>query len=428
MYISDFAIDDFRSYHHAVVRFQPGVCVLLGANGQGKTNLVEALAYLSSFSSHRASADTALVRQPPSGEQPGGAVVRAKVHTGERERVLELEIVRGRANRARINRTSVPPRELLGIVRTIVFAPEDLTLVKGDPGDRRRFLDEVAAQLWPSHQRAVSQFDKLARQRGALLKQLSKDRKAGRSLDMATLEVFTDNFISAAVEVTAGRVRLLQALDPLARSYYTHVSDTSRTLRSTYEFSAVKPLSEVDVIANSTLADLLTADAEGFSARMKQAIQQVAEEEIWRGVNLVGPHRDDLALHLDHLPVKGYASHGESWSVALALKLACFELLGGPSVETLFGYVIEAEDTSVQAQDMPILILDDVFAELDATRREKLLDVVDKCEQVFITAAVAADVPEDIEGATYAVVLDSEGGSACEPIPRFDADRDGQNS
>ncbi len=173
MYISDFAIDDFRSYHHAVVRFQPGVCVLLGANGQGKTNLVEALAYLSSFSSHRASADTALVRQPPSGEQPGGAVVRAKVHTGERERVLELEIVRGRANRARINRTSVPPRELLGIVRTIVFAPEDLTLVKGDPGDRRRFLDEVAAQLWPSHQRAVSQFDKLARQRGALLKQLS---------------------------------------------------------------------------------------------------------------------------------------------------------------------------------------------------------------------------------------------------------------
>lgn len=415
MYISDFAIDDFRSYQHAVVRFQPGVCVLLGTNGQGKTNLVEALAYLSSFTSHRASADTALVRQPPCADQPGGAVVRAKVHTGERERVLELEIVRGRANRARLNRTSLPPRELLGIVKTIVFAPEDLALVKGDPAQRRHFLDEVASQLWPSHSRAVSQLDKLARQRGALLKQLSKDRRVGQDVDRATLAVFTDNFIAAAVEVTATRVRLLQSLDSLAERYYTHVSDTSRILQASYEFSLVKPLSNVDVIDHAALGTLIASDPEAYGEKLRQGIEQVAEEEIWRGVNLVGPHRDDVGLHLDHLPVKGYASHGESWSVALALKLACFELLGGPRADELETHS-DAEPDKASQLDMPILILDDVFAELDATRRKKLLDVVDKCEQVFITAAVAADVPKGIDAATYQVVLDKEKGSTCQPL------------
>lgn len=417
MYISDFAVDDFRSYRRAVVRFTPGICVLIGANGQGKTNLVEALAYLASFSSHRVHADTALVRLSRTGTDPAAAVVRAKVHHGQRERVLELEIVRGRANRARINRTQVPPKELLGLVKTVVFAPEDLSLVKGDPTHRRHFLDEVAAQLWPAHRLAVANFEKLARQRGALLKQLSKDRRAGRELDRFTLDIFTQKFLAAAVEVTQGRLNLLQRLDEILSRYYHHVSDSDRYLRAEYDFSALKPLQEIDVIDNIGLLVRFQNDPDRLGEHLQQALERVREEEIHRGVNLVGPHRDDLSLYLDHLPVKGYASHGESWSVALSLKLACFELLGGASI-----LEVEAD----HSLDMPVLILDDVFAELDARRRQKLLDIIDKCEQVFITAAVAADVPEGINGIRYEVVLDQQEGSICRRIVTEEDGEDGE--
>ncbi|MDO5721684.1 MAG: DNA replication/repair protein RecF [Actinomycetaceae bacterium] len=415
MYISDFALDDFRSYRHQVVRFAPGVCVLLGANGQGKTNLVEAIAYLSRFSSHRASADTALVRHSATGEQPGGAVVRAKVHTHGRERVAELEIVRGRANRARLNRTAVAPKELLGLVKTVVFAPEDLSLVRGEPGERRRFLDEVAAQLWPSHQLACSELERIARQRGALLKQLGKDRRSGRRVDTSTLDIFTDSFIELATQVTVGRIRLVQELAETAKQYYYQVSDSERELICSYDFSAVKPLSEVALVDNASLEQAVLNDADSFAQSMRQALERVREDEIWRGVNLVGPHRDDLSLYLDHLPVKGYASHGESWSVALSLKLSSFQLLSEEVTGSVLSQVANGdEDSSVQ--ELPILILDDVFAELDATRRRKLLDVVDKCQQVFITAAVASDIPEGLSGHVYRVHLDAAEGSIIAPV------------
>lgn len=393
MFVSHIALDDFRSYRHAVLEFQPGTTVLLGANGQGKTNLVEALAYLSSFSSHRVAADTALVRAPMPGENPvPGAVVRAKSHSLGRERVIELEIIRGKANRGRVNRNSVRPRDLLGLVRTVVFAPEDMELVTGDPGARRRFLDDLAVQLWPAYSSYKSDYDKVARQRGALLKQLGKQKRRGQPVDPATLEVWNKPFIESASAVVKYRTQLVELLKDPAHKAHETVSEAARELYLSYESS----LSAVDGVDG----------IEGYEDRLASALANVAKREIARGVNLVGPHRDDLQLHLDHLPVKGYASHGECWSVALALRLGAFEVL--------------SKDRRTGEVDPPVLILDDVFSELDAARRSALLEVIERAEQTIITAAVGTDLPEQIQAHTVSVVWDKNQGTQLQTVDRVD--------
>lgn len=381
MRVSHVALDDFRSYRHAVVEFAPGTTVLLGSNGQGKTNLVEAVSYLSAFSSHRVSAEQALVRLPlsPDEAQPGGAVVRVRLVTaGERETVIELEIVRGKANRAKVNRTQVRPREVLGLLKSVVFSPEDLQIVRGDPQVRRQFLDDLLIQQHPLIAQVKSDFDKVARQRAALMKSAQSQLRRGFTPDFSTVEVWDDTFAQLSAQLSLARVGLVEELRGPAAHAYEEIGGSPRKLD--IEFLASQGNCPVD------------GDVATIAGELKEILASSRMKEAERGVNLFGAHRDDLKLTLGGMPVKGYASHGETWSVALSLRLGAFELLSRDG-------------------DTPILILDDVFAELDSSRRAGLTRMITEAEQVLITAAVADDVPQELHAQVHAVHWDPELGT-----------------
>ncbi|MDO5701680.1 MAG: DNA replication/repair protein RecF [Bowdeniella nasicola] len=372
MFISHLALDNFRSYEHVVVELAGGANAFIGLNGQGKTNLVEAIAYLATFTSHRVAADTALVRAGSD-----AAVVRAKVSDGERSQVLEVEILAGRANRARLNRAPVRPRELLGIVHCVVFAPEDLALVKGDPSERRRFLDDVIVQFTPRLAGVKSDYDKVVRQRSALLKSALGQRRAGRTPDLGTLDVWDAQVADLGGQLIAARTQLVEELRPYVAQAYHEVSNGQ---------------SEAGIAIKSSLGEIeerAFTDVSYAQAELARQLAEGREREITRGVTLVGPHRDDLILTLGDLPARHYASHGESWSFALALKLASYELL--------------KERDHREGHSGPILILDDVFAELDTARRTTLATMVHDADQVFITAAVPEDVPAELKARRYLV-------------------------
>lgn len=381
MRVSHVALDDFRSYRHAVVEFAPGTTVLLGSNGQGKTNLVEAVSYLSAFSSHRVSAEQALVRLPlsPDEPQPGGAVVRVRLVTaGERETVIELEIVRGKANRAKVNRTQVRPREVLGLLKSVVFSPEDLQIVRGDPQVRRQFLDDLLIQQHPLIAQVKNDFDKVARQRAALMKSAQSQLRRGFTPDFSTVEVWDDTFAQLSAQLSLARVRLVEELRGPAAHAYEEIGGSPRKL-------------DIEFLASQGNCPL-GGDLATIAGELKEILASARMKEAERGVNLFGAHRDDLKLTLGGMPVKGYASHGETWSVALSLRLGAFELLSRDG-------------------DTPILILDDVFAELDSSRRAGLTRMITEAEQVLITAAVADDVPQELHAQVHAVHWDPELGT-----------------
>ncbi|MGD9482662.1 DNA replication/repair protein RecF [Streptomyces sp. TRM70308] len=363
MHVAHLSLADFRSYPRAEVPLAPGVTAFVGPNGQGKTNLVEAVGYLSTLSSHRVASDAPLVRMGAE-----RAVVRAAVTQGERQQLVELEINPGRANRARINRSSqVRPRDVLGIVRSVLFAPEDLSLVKGDPGERRRFLDELVTARAPRMAGVRSDYDRVLKQRNSLLKSAAMARRhGGRSLDLSTLDVWDQHLARAGAELLAQRYALVADLEPLADKAYEQLAPGGGPLALEYRSPATG------------------GSREELCERLLAALDEARRQEIERGVTLVGPHRDDLVLRLGRMPAKGYASHGESWSYALALRLASYELLRAEGNE-------------------PVLLLDDVFAELDARRRERLAELVAPAEQVLVTAAVAEDVPQALSGTRFTV-------------------------
>ena len=381
MRVSHVALDDFRSYRHAVVEFAPGTTVLLGSNGQGKTNLVEAVSYLSAFSSHRVSAEQALVRLPlsPDEPQPGGAVVRVRLVTaGERETVIELEIVRGKANRAKVNRTQVRPREVLGLLKSVVFSPEDLQIVRGDPQVRRQFLDDLLIQQHPLIAQVKSDFDKVARQRAALMKSAQSQLRRGFTPDFSTVEVWDDTFAHLSAQLSLARVGLVEELRGPTAHAYEKIGGSPRKL-------------DIEFLASQGNCPV-GGDVATIAGELKEILASSRMKEAERGVNLFGAHRDDLKLTLGGMPVKGYASHGETWSVALSLRLGAFELLSRDG-------------------DTPILILDDVFAELDSSRRAGLTRMITEAEQVLITAAVADDVPQELHAQVHAVHWDPELGT-----------------
>ena len=368
MYVRHLSVTDFRSWAAAEVAFDPGPSVLVGPNGQGKTNLVEALGYVATLGSHRVALDAPLVR-----EGAPRAVVRAAVVSDGRELLVELEINPGRANRARLNRGPVPrPRDVLGALRSVLFAPEDLALVRGDPGERRRFLDDLLVQRTPRYAGVRSDYERVLKQRGALLKTARARRGSGGAADLRTLDVWDGHLARFGSELLAGRLGLVRALEPYVSSAYEEVARGAGPAAVTYACSlgAALPPDEpgAELLEVALLAEL---------ARVRPA-------ELERGVTLVGPHRDDLVLSLAGRPAKGYASHGESWSYALALRLASYELLSSDGAE-------------------PVLVLDDVFAELDTARRGRLAKLAGRAEQVLVTAAVAEDVPPELLGARYDV-------------------------
>ena len=370
MHVSHLSLADFRSYARAEVPLEPGVTAFVGPNGQGKTNLVEAVGYLATLGSHRVSSDAPLVRMGAD-----RAVIRAAVRQGERQQLVELELNPGRANRARINRSSqVRPRDVLGIVRTVLFAPEDLALVKGDPGERRRFLDELVTARSPRMAGVRSDYERVLKQRNTLLKSAAMARRhGGRSMDLSTLDVWDQHLARTGAELLAQRLDLLSTLLPLADKAYEQLAPGGGPLGLAYRSSAGEA---VDGGAAS--------GREALYGALLEALGEVRKQEIERGVTLVGPHRDDVLLRLGERPAKGYASHGESWSYALALRLASYELLRAEGSE-------------------PVLILDDVFAELDARRRIRLAELVAPGEQVLVTAAVDDDVPDVLTGTRFAV-------------------------
>lgn len=379
MYVSDLALTDFRSYAHVVLSLDPGVTALVGSNGQGKTNLVEAIGYLATFTSHRVAGDQALVRFGAP-----RAVIAAKVMRDERPRVLELEIVSGKANRGRINRAPVSrTRELLGHLRTVLFAPEDLALVKGDPDGRRRFLDDLIIQREAKLAAVRSEYDRIVRQRNALLKSAGAARRGG---DLRTLDVWDEKAAAAGAELITARVRTVQDLRPHVGGAYEQIAPGRDRARIGYRSSLLTSgRSSEGTAAADDDEEAALLDVTLVQARLVEAMSRLRDKEIDRGVSLVGPHRDDLVLSLGQLPARGYASHGESWSIALSLRLASYELL-------------RTEDT-FEADGEPVLILDDVFAELDTGRRQRLAQLVSGAQQVLITAAVAQDVPEELQGA-----------------------------
>lgn len=403
MYLEKLSLTDFRSYAQVDLDLEPGVTVLVGSNGIGKTNLMEAIGYLATLNSHRVSTDAPLLRFGAE-----RAMIRAKLVRGEQSTVLELEINAARANRGRINRSNpVRARDLLGICQTVLFAPEDLALVKGDPSSRRRFLDELLVSLMPRHAATRSDYDRVLKQRNALL----KSARAGKfsTGHEATLDVWDQHMARAGAELLHARLELVDRLQPHLKNAYAQLTDGSKEAAAVYrstlqdilddDGATSKPAesrpeggtdSDDTAAATPVLAeDLRLLSVEQLTERYIQAFAAARRKELERGISLVGPHRDELELVLGSAPAKGYASHGETWSMCLSLRLA--------------SYYVMLDDARTGGSP-PILILDDVFAELDVQRRRKLAAIVSGAEQVLVTAAVEDDIPAELTGRRVKVI------------------------
>jgi DNA replication and repair protein RecF len=424
VHLTRLALVDFRSYAAADLSLEPGVSTLLGANGQGKTNFVEAAAYVATLGSHRVAGDAPLVR---SGAER--AILRAAITSPERDSLVEIEINPGRANRARLNRVLVPrPRQVLGVLRTVLFAPEDLALVKGDPEQRRRYLDELLVASAPRYAGVRADYERVVRQRTALLKSArtrsgprefaragrphrprngdgEQEEGGGEGMGLAAaLDAWDEHLALKGAALLAGRIELTAALRPLVAKAYAEVSGGADETSISYRQSGLGPGGDAgpgggaEPDGSAGLGEAtgperdagrgngigLGVDRGALADGLREALARARPDELDRGVCLVGPHRDELELRIGDLPTRGYASHGESWSLALALRLASYELLraGG---------------------DDPVLLLDDVFAELDTGRRERLAGLVGGAEQVLVTAAVGADVPSVLAGMRFEV-------------------------
>jgi DNA replication and repair protein RecF len=379
------------------VPLEPGVTIFGGANGEGKTNLVEAVGYAATLTSHRAAQDAPLIRA--GAEQ---AIIRAAISTTPNDALVEIELNAGRANRVRLNRAPLTrPRDVLGVLRTVLFAPEDLALVKGDPGERRRFLDDLLVAMAPRYAAVRADYERVVKQRTALLKSAGpkggpKGNRQSREAVAVTLDVWDAHLARTGAELLVAREHLVDAIRPhVERNYLAVAGDGRGPAEIAYRRSFESP----DAIAEQSGASESHGDrVRAAEKSLRSALLEVRSSELDRGVCLAGPHRDELELSIRGLPARGYASHGESWSLALALRLASFDLLRS-------------------GREDPVLILDDVFAELDAGRRERLAALVATAEQVLVTAAVPADVPAILAGARFTVTA----GALTSPGAPLDA-------
>jgi DNA replication and repair protein RecF len=385
MFIKHLSLAHFRNYETAEVELQKGVNLLVGPNGQGKTNLVEAIRYLSTLSSHRVAGYIPMIRQ-----QQAQAVIRALASHDDRDVLLELELNRENPNKARINKSPAQKvRDVLGYVNSVTFAPEDLDIIKRDPSNRRAFIDELVVQVWPRFAGVYADYDRVLKQRNTLLKTARQTGAKGSAL--STLDAWDQSLVTYGAEIIAARVDLIERLRPHLLSAYQSIAIANNEPKILIKSSLLSAsiASYLDEEESSEFAEaefLNTGDRAEIEELFRLKLQSVRNKELERGITLVGPQRDDLVLLLGTLPAKGYASHGESWSYALALRLASIALL-------------RAETRSGD----PILILDDVFAELDAGRRERLARMVKENEQVLITAAVAEDIPKELVATVFQV-------------------------
>lgn len=376
MRVTHLSLTDFRNYRSAEVPFAAGANLFVGRNGQGKTNLVESLGYLSTLGSHRVSSDQAMIRK-----DADSAVIRARIEHDGRELLVEVQLNRSAPNRAQVNRGGVKPRELPRYFSSVLFAPEDLALVRGEPGIRRRFLDQLLIQRSPRLAGVIADYERVLKQRNTLLKSARASRVKPDQL--GTLDIWDERLVALGSELLNARLDLVDRLsEPLVSAYRSVAGDDHHprllpqlTIRGAH------------VDDDEMEADTAVTSSSGDTAEVfRSALASVRAKELDRGLTLVGPHRDDVLFELNALPAKGYASHGESWSFALALKLASAELLRRES-----------------STGDPVLILDDVFAELDQARRRMLATAIAGYEQVLITAAVLDDVPDALTAHTVRI-------------------------
>ena len=372
MLVSHLSLRDFRNYETAELSLSAGANLFVGSNGQGKTNLVEAIGYLSTLGSHRVSADGAMIRQGTE-----SAIVRARIEHGEQSVLLEVQINRSGANRAQANRGAIKPRELPRYFSSVIFAPEDIMLVRGDPSGRRRFLDELLVLRSPRMSAVMTDYDRVLRQRNTLL----KSARASNVSQLTTLEIWDERLVEFGSAIIEARSALVAELTPEVAKAYAAVAGSDHAAALSTFLSIHATSSEDDAEPDSDAVRGGAISAVTAATDFRAALARLRRAELQRGVTLAGPHRDDLVLQLNSLPAKGYASHGESWSFALALKLASAEVLRRDAT-----------------RGDPVLVLDDVFAELDESRRGRLAAAVGGFEQVLITAAVFDDVPSDLIG------------------------------
>ena len=380
MHVKHLTLSNFRNYESVELPLTTGVNLLVGKNGQGKTNLAEAIFYAATLSSHRVSGYLPLIRQ---GENK--AIVRVLARFEDRENLLELELNTETANRARINKSDTPRvRDILGYVNAVIFSPEDLDIVKRDPSNRRAFIDELIVQLSPRMSAVYSDYERVLKQRNTLLR--TAKNMTSSSSGLSTLDSWDQSLIKIGSEIIATRFDVANRLAPHLSAAYAAIADEKNDPSIQLKSSLIATDAESDGIS----AQLVTGDKSEIEELFRERLSLVRNKEIERGITLVGPHRDDLLLLLGTLPAKGYISHGESWSYALALKLASASLIR----------------KDARAGD-PILILDDVFAELDSTRRSRLASLISHNEQVIITAAVAEDVPSELRATKFMVTAGS---------------------
>lgn len=356
MRINQLSLTNFRSYPQLDLTFEPGATTFIGDNGSGKTNIVEAIIYLSFLSSHRVSQNQPLIFL--GAEQ---AIIRAEIERDNRVLQVDLEINLHKANRAQLNKNPVrSQREILGACQSVYFSPEDLDLVRGDPSNRRDFLDRLLITRSPRMAGVISDYERVVKQRNALLKTRSPQ---------SSLIPWNEQLVAIGAVITTERINLCRVLNPWVKENYANLNEV-RPMEISYKSPTLNLVNDIN------------QNIEILSDRL----QEIQYQEVERGVTLVGPHRDDLHLQLGEFPAKGYASHGESWSVAISLRLAAFNLLKSEGAE-------------------PILILDDVFSELDTPRRMQLMKATQMAEQTIITAAVEGDLPPGLESARRYIQL-----------------------
>ena len=367
MRVHSLSVTDFRNYSRGDITLSSGINVFLGPNGQGKTNLIEAIHYLSSLSSHRISADVALIKK--GSDQ---AIIRSEVASGDRKILLQLELNRASRNRAQVNQNPAQLRDFPRYLSSVLFAPEDLQLVRGEPEHRRNFLDDLVVNFLPRMSGVYSDYDRVIKQRNSLLKSLKQF--SGRATETSTLELWDEKLISLGTEISTMREELVVKLRPLLEANYHTISGVNH---------APQLRQKLSVYADAPDHAFVPAR---YSTDLTELIKNQRAREIERGATLFGPHRDDVEFFLNDLPAKGYASHGETWSFVLALKLASAQLLKEES-----------------ALGDPVIILDDVFAELDSARRTRLAERITAFEQCLITCAVEEDLPESVHGRVFSV-------------------------
>lgn len=366
MWVEHLSLSHFRNYDRAEIALKPGANLFLGSNGQGKTNIVEAISYFSALSSHRVASDQALIQQ-----DAASAIARLWVHTQNRQILLELQINRDGPKRAQLNKNTVKPRDLLGHFSSVMFAPEDVQIIRGDPSGRRLFIDNLVVSLKPSSAQLFADYERVVKQRSSLLKSSKLIRTAeanSQSAPADTLEIWNERLITLGARVITERLRVLDLLQQPFSDAYAYLVEADHLPRLTMRST---------VFVGDGSVSRETSEIERSFA---ESLRGVSQEERDRGLTLVGPHRDDIDFQLNALPVKGFASHGETWSFALALRLASAELL-----------------RELNPGGSPVVILDDVFAELDQHRRERLFNAVRSFDQVLVTAAVAEDVPPNVD-------------------------------